>query len=345
MSPIAGTLGDRCSRAHIMAFGNAMLSVVFVLLTIVSHMGKHCFWLAYVLLIIGGIFVPLTSTGRSQMVAQIVERDELATANFFDDTYLQITWLVGPALGGLLISWLGFSWVLLADALSFLICAVLVIRIPTKLSQESLSVRALIFNIANGFRYVYKRPVLIQLAVISFFFNFFYGVYTVALPVMSNRYFGGASGYGILWSAFSAGSLVGGFVFSAWKWRWRIAVSMAGVIVLWGLFTIGFAFVHEYATALFLMFINGLVFTPYGPLYNTLIQRLIPLDMQAKVTSSISPITGLGQPVGDWMSGVALNVLGVVGLLLSSGIATVAVGTTALLSPVFVNRKVDQVAN
>jgi hypothetical protein len=49
---------------------------------------------------------------------------------------------------------------------------------------------------------------LLQLAGLTFFFNFFFGVYSVVLPLMARNHFGGAEAYGLLWSAFAVGSFI-----------------------------------------------------------------------------------------------------------------------------------------
>lgn len=116
-------------------------------------------------------------------------------------------------------------------------------------------------------------------------------------------------------------------------------LSMATVIVLWGILTGMLAFAHQYWVVLGIMVLNGLVYTPYDPLYNTIIQQMVPLRMQAKVTSTIRPITGLGQPTGSWLSGLLATPIGLTGLTLASGIATVVVGCATFMTPQIRNYK------
>jgi MFS family permease len=180
---------------------------------------------------------------------------------------------------------------------------------------------------------------LIQLASITFFFNFFFGVYSIVLPVLAKEHFGGPKAYGLLWSFFAIGSFIGGIIFSRKAWKRPMGPSMAVVILLWGVLTLLLAVAHAYWMALTIMLANGLVFTPYEPLYKTMIQQIVPLRMQAKVSSSIRPITGLGEPVGSWLSGILFAPIGLVGLLITSGVATVAVGCATFLAPRIRNYK------
>ncbi|MCI0184431.1 hypothetical protein MM817_02728 [Acidibacillus sp. S0AB] len=180
---------------------------------------------------------------------------------------------------------------------------------------------------------------LLQLAGLTFFFNFFFGVYSIVLPFMAQNHFGGAKAYGFLWSAFAVGSFLGGIMFSRKSWKWAMGPSMATVIVLWGILTVVLAFAHQYWMVLAIMLVNGLVYTPYEPLYKTIIQQIVPLRMQAKVSSTIRPITGLGQPTGSWLSGLLATHIGTVGLTLASGGATVVVGCATYMTPRIRNYK------
>ncbi|GMA64166.1 hypothetical protein GCM10025859_46060 [Alicyclobacillus fastidiosus] len=109
--------------------------------------------------------------------------------------------------------------------------------------------------------------------------------------------------------------------------------SMATVIILWGILTGLLAIAHQYWMVLGIMLLNGLVYTPYEPLYRTIIQQIVPLRMQAKVSSTIRPITGLGQPTGSWLSGLLATPLGLTGLVLASGVATIVIGCATFMTP------------
>lgn len=332
-SPLAGVLGDRYSRPRLMAVANVLLGVFYVALGVISGLGSAQFWLTYPLLVVASLVSPLATIGRSQLIAELLPESERVAANFFDDVYLHVTWLAGPALAGFAVAWLGYGPVLYLDALSYLVCAGFLMGIPSALHVAGTSFRQLVRNVLDGMRTLVASRVLVQLAVLTFFFNFFFGVYTIALPILARNEYGGARAYGLLWSAFALGSFAGGLYFSRRPWTRKMGPSMASVIALWGVLTIFLAVIHRYDWVLVIMATCGVVYTPYEPLYKTMIQQIVPQKMQAKVSSSISPLTGLGSPVGSSLSGWAFAPLGLSGLWFVSGAATVIVGLAVFVTP------------
>lgn len=339
VNPFAGVLGDRFSRSRMMVLGNVLLALIYGGIAAASRMGTHWIWMSYVLLVLSSIVSPLTSTGRSQLIAELLPESERTAANFFDDVYLHITWLVGPAIAGLSVAWLGYEPVLILDAVSFILCAIFLFSIPSSLHTPGTPFSQLSKNLLDGVKMLKEGRLLLQLAGLTFFFNFFFGVYSIVLPLMARNHFGGAKAYGLLWSAFAVGSFIGGIIFSRKPWKWAIGPSLATVIVLWGILTGLLVLAHEYWMVLGIMLVNGLVYTPYEPLYKTIIQQMVPLRMQAKVSSTIQPITGLGQPTGSWLSGLLATPIGLTGLTLASGIATVIVGCVTFMTPRIRNYK------
>lgn len=339
VNPLAGVLGDRFSRPRLMVTGNVLLALIYGGIAVTSHLGIHWIWVSFVLLACSSVVSPLTSTGRSQLIAELLPTEERTAANFFDDVYLHITWLVGPAIAGLSVAWLGYEPVLMLDAASFIICAFFMLLVPSSLHTPGIPFSQLSKNLLDGVKMLMDGRLLLQLAGLTFFFNFFYGVYLIVLPLMALNHFGGAKAYGFLWSAFAVGSFIGGIIFSRKPWKWAMGPSMATVIVLWGVLTALLAFANQYWMIIGIMLLNGLVYTPYEPLYKTIIQQIVPLRMQAKVSSIIRPITGLGQPIGSWLSGLLATPIGTIGLMLASGVATVVVGCATYMTPRIRNYK------
>jgi MFS family permease len=333
VSPFAGVLGDRYSRSRLMVAGNILLAIIYAGIAAVSQMGSHWIVASYVLVATGSAITPLTSAGRSQLIAELLPAEERSAGNFFDSVYLHLTWLLGPAVAGFCVAWFGYGPVLIMDAVSFLICAGFMYTVPSALHVAGTSFRRLARNLWDGVRTVRASGLLLKLAVLTFFFNFFFGVYDIVLPLMARDNFGGAKAFGLLWTAFAVGSFVGGLLFSRRPWRLPMGSSMAVVIMLWGAFTLLLTLVHGYWMIMAIMMVNGFIYTPYEPLFNTIVQKIVPLPLQAKVSSTLSPITGFGQPTGAWLSGLLATPLGLTGLLLVSGGATVIVGWITFMTP------------
>lgn len=353
-APLAGVIQDKFQRAKVMALGNVLFVFLFTaipLISMVDPMGNM--WLIYLLITTSGVLLPLTG-GASPLIAQLIAKEDLSKANFFHQSAWQIAYLLGPALGGILIAWVGSAPVLFIDAASFLICAALLNRIPVSAqgaSREGAGSSGLVgatrtlsstrADFAEGIRYLMRQPALLALALLTLLFYFFYGPYEVILPILAKTQFGGAEALGLLWSSFAVGTAAGSVVFSAKSWPFRLAPSLATVIILWGVVTMGLAYASSLITAAIVMFLGGLVFSPWGPLSATARQRLVPMSLQGRVFGATAPLTTVGMPLGAWLCGLFLGALSVQTVLLWSGAATIAVGVWGLCMKTF--RDLDRV--
>ncbi|MCY0887336.1 MAG: MFS transporter [Alicyclobacillaceae bacterium] len=342
VSPIAGVLGDRFSRTKLMVSGNCILAIVTAGLGIIiwtyKSKGNVPFWMILCPVLVSFIVQPLAQVGAQQIISEFVPKEEWDVANSVYTVSSQLTWFLGPTLAGILVSAYGLVVPLFIDVFSFLLCAFFLYRIPFKKYESNITIRKLSINFIEGYRYLLRHRILIYNSAIVFFFSFFFGVYGVGLPLLANRQFGGPAAYGVLWSLFAVGTLIGGIIFSSRSWKLPIAKSMNTVVVLWGLLTLLLLInVDSVIWVGLVMLLTGLVYAPYDPYSAILLQRVVSGEMLGKVSGSIRPLTGLGGPIGGFLSGIGVSYLGIHGLFFVSGIGTVAVGVIALLLPSFRN--------
>ena len=76
VNPFAGVLGDRFSRPRLMVTGNMLLALIYVGIAVTSHLGIRWIWVSFALLACSSVVSPLTSTGRSQLIAELLPAEE-----------------------------------------------------------------------------------------------------------------------------------------------------------------------------------------------------------------------------------------------------------------------------
>src|SRR5215813_7277010 len=146
----AGHLADRLSRKHIILWSQALSAIISLALALVSYKhllipqfaplrdGNHALAavaaiferhhqlfhfddpsvpLIYLLLFIGASVRTFSWAARSSFFPTLVPRDAFANAVTWNNSVFQIGSVVGPALSGLLVAYVGFPFVYLLDAL------------------------------------------------------------------------------------------------------------------------------------------------------------------------------------------------------------------------------------
>ena len=331
VGPIAGTVLDRFSRARLMAAANFVLAAIFAAIPLVTiGRGQWHSLMMYGLILLAGLVLPFDTVGSGPLVADIIPSDKLSEANFLSQVIWQVAFLVGPGLGGLLVALTGSRILLLGDAATFMVLAVLMLTIRTGHLGGGIPTAALWREAGAGLQFLVRTPALLTLAVFTLLFNFFYGPFEVLLPDLARLHFGGPAALGLLWFCFSAGALGGALWFSSKQWPFKMAQSFAVIIIVWGVCAATFAWAgRDLWAACAVLLAGGLVYSPWEALAVTAVQRLVPRHMQGRAFGASNVVAAGGMPLGAWLTGISLPLINPRLVFLVCGLVTIGVGMAA----------------
>lgn len=189
-------------------------------------------------------------------------------------------------------------------------------------------------NWLGGFALLLRTKELRLLTSLSVVFFFSYGPLEAALPLYSDRILhAGAQGYGLLWTGFGVGALVGAFCTGVVATQVRPGITQPLIAILWGGFLCPLMMFHSLPLALLCLALGACSWAPYLPIEASLLQRLIEPSMRGQVFGTRLALTTAAAPLGALVGGLLLQYLApdvVIGL---SGIACVFAGVGGLLSP------------
>jgi len=227
-----GPLLDRLERRSLMVGADLVRAAVFGTLPFVSS-AAGIVALALAAGLATGFFRPAVYAG----VPNLVPEDQLPEANALLQTVENVSWAVGPMLGGLLTATAGPHAAYWINAVSFLVSAVLVVRISKRLLQSQTALtRGHWRDLADGFVAVMRsRPLL---AVLTAWGIASIGVGAISLSevfLAKDTLHAGDFGYGLLYGGIGTGLVIGSWWSSAVVDRLGIARAYAGALVVMAL--------------------------------------------------------------------------------------------------------------
>jgi len=318
---ITGWVADRFDRRRLLMVTQSalMLLAIAVGILLLTHvMTLPLMWL----FALGfGIANAFDAPARQAFVSDVVAKENTSNAVALNAASFNTARLIGPAIGGILIVLVGTGWMFLANAATFL--AMLIALWAMRTDELVPRVRASgAARLADGFRYVARRPDLIVTFVMVFLIGAFGMNFPIFASTMALEFGRDADGYGLLSSVLAIGSLAGALL-SARRDRARLRVaiyaaggfgvvslvsSMMPTYVLYAatLVFVGFCTVTMLTTA------NGYVQTSTDP---ALRGRVLALYMAVIMGS-----TPIGAPIAGWVATTfgpraAIQVGAVAGLL------------------------------
>jgi MFS family permease len=266
----AGPLVDRVSRKLLIVTSDLARLVVFAALPYVRS-ATDVLVLAAVAGVANSFFRPAVFAG----MPNLVDEEELAGAA----SLLQATeWLaasIGPLVGGVVVSAGGVDVVYWVNAATFLVSAILLVRIPAALlhSEQGIT-RGHWHDLREGVS-LFRRSRVLQTVLFGFGFAMLaVGLINVSEIFLATRTFdSGAFGYGLLWSGTGVGLVVGSILSGAILEAHETPGEYALVFVPWAVGTLAAAVSPNIWVASFAMMLagvgNGLTF----PMSVVLVQR------------------------------------------------------------------------
>ncbi len=283
-------------------------------------------------------FDPAGTTARQSMLPEAATRAgwTLDRTNSVYDAVLNLGFMVGPGIGGVMIATVGginTMWITAgAFALSFLAMAAL--RLDGTGTPDHAGHRnGLVSGIAEGLRFVWNTRVLRTLGLIDLAVTAMYlPMESVLFPkYFTDRHQPAQLGWALMALAFGgvAGAL--GYAVLATHMRRRTAVLTA--TLAFGAATVGIAFLPPLPVILLFSAVIGLVYGPIQPIYNHVMQTRAPHRLRGRVVGVMAGLTYSAGPVGLLVAGPLADTAGLTVAFLALAVPILLIGLVAIGLP------------
>jgi MFS family permease len=325
-----GHLADRFDRRWVLACMLSLTAADAAAMGVVCYYHVPAAWI-YLLLVVNAVGQALGAPSRTALLPWIVPPDQFSGAVAWNSTVFQIATMVGPAVGGWLLSMSVHGGVpcALAVVVVFRLCGLggtLLLRTnrPDR-KQSSVSLETLV----AGVRFVWGHKAI--LATISLdLFAVLLGGATFVLPAFADKVLGfpearvGAV-VGYLRSAEAVGAITMAILLAHLPPIRRAGRTMLWAVAGFGVATICLGLSRYLWVALAAMFLIGALDNISVVVRHTLIQLLTPDDMRGRVTAVNNVFIVASNELGGMESGLTAGLFGLVPSIVGGGVGAILV--------------------
>jgi MFS family permease len=327
----AGYLADRYHRPRLVMLSLALMAATSLILAVLSS-SQGSVTLMYVFLFLDAAAVILGRPARVAIMPQLVPAAVFPNAVMWNTSLNQLTAVVGPALGGLVVAINVPSAYVLA-AVSSLIYLLMLARLHLSDGSKVTGADPL-KALVEGVRFVWNKRIILSMITLDMFAVLLGGA-VYLLPIYAQDILNvGPSGFGWLRAAPALGALA-----MALSMVYLPPMQHAGRTMMWsvagfGMATIVFGLSESFWLSFAMLFLTGAFDNVSMIVRQTLIQLLTPDVMRGRVAAVNSIFIGASNELGGLESGLVAHYWGPVFSAVSGGIGTLlVVGATALASP------------
>jgi Transmembrane secretion effector len=333
VSLVGGALADRLDRRLLLAIAQLAVITAAGALAAAALTGKPP---VILVLVLGGLLAggaALDGVTRTAIIPNVLGPERLRTGLALNFGIYQVTGIIGPAIGGLLISVTSVGTTYLVDAASCLamLAAALAIAPQPPIRADHPPVLS---SIAEGLRFVRSNRALagsfaIDLVAMTF------GMPRALFAVLSlTVYHAGASGAGALYSAVAAGATLA-VLTSGWiRHARRLGQIVIGAVLVWGAAIALVGLVDTIVPAIALLALAGFADSVSAVCRSTINQTVTPDELRGRMSAVFSLVVTSGPRLGDIESGTVAGLTSVRVSVTSGGLAClVGVGLIMLAFP------------
>jgi MFS family permease len=337
MALLGGAIADRTDRRRVLLLDQIALVLCAAALAALAALGRPPVPLLYVL---GGLlagFGAIQNVTRAAILPNLVSPERLRPALALSFGLYQLTLVVGPALGGLLIAAVGLGAAYAMNAVSCLAMVGALVGMAPQPPERRGEPLPVLRSIAEGLRFVRGNQALMGCFAIDLVAMTF-GMPRALFAVLSvSVYHAGAEGTGLLYAAVSAGATV-----AALTTGWLAHARRLGLITIWAVVAWGAAIAlaglaGSIVLAALLLAAAGAADSVSAVCRTTINQTVTPDHMRGRMSSVYSLVVTSGPRLGDVESGAMAGLAGPRfavtsgGLLCLAGVAVICALFPALL--------------
>ncbi len=314
----AGRLADTNKKREIMVISDFLNAVLMLVIGILISNNTTAVPL-YILIFLSSTLNVFFKPALLASIPLIVSRDDLTQANASVNTTNQIANVLGPAVGGILISQFDIAWVFYLNAITFFISSVAELFItvrPIKVIKEGGYIKSFI----NGLNVLKKDPSLLRLIIVGgFLINLFLAPTFAFITYICGEVLEvGAKGLGTADSVLALGAVIGSLTVMYFSKFDKKKLAILGLVLEGVALLIGGLWDTYLSLLIWSMLLGiGLSFAGIG--ISTLTQLITPEDYLGRVNSVSGAFSAISVPLGTLVGGIVLENVNIYLILLIYG--------------------------
>jgi len=333
ITPFGGVIADRFNKRTLLIVTQSASAIVSVITTLMVFLGWMTYEYLFFISFAAGAIFSLNGPARQALVPLLVPQHRLMNAVSLQMGSQNLTRIVAPAIGGLLIAPIGVGWVFVITTFCFLFAIISEFRLPSHGLVGSKKIESTFESMRGGFHFIRETPTIALLLIAGMIMPFFAFPLQTLLQVHSSEVLNMSDGraYGFLMAAGGIGGVIGAIIAATldkFPSKGRL-MFFSGLIMACFIFL--FARTDTFALA-FLFFagsnIGQMLFMASN---NTVIQALSPGEMRGRVNSftmmsfGVMPLgviplgfaaENFGTPITFMVSAIILALVIILGFLL-----------------------------
>ena len=334
---VAGTAVDFVGRRRVSLISDSLSGTAVAAVPLIAwSSGPDALNVAVlaVLAFFAAAFDPAGTTARQSMLPEAAARADwsLDHTNSIYEAILNLGFIVGPGIGGLMIATVGginTMWIT-AGSFGLSLFAIAALRLEgTGKPHHATRPEGLRSGIAEGMRFVWNLRVLRTLGLIDLAVT---ALYLPMESVLFPKYFADQHqpaqlGWALM--ALGAGGVAGALGYAVLSKYTRRRTAVLTATLTFGAATAGIAFLPPLPVILVLCAVTGLVYGPIQPIYNYVMQTRAPHHLRGRVVGVMTGLTYAAGPLGLLVAGPLTDAAGLKVTFLTLAVPILLIGLVA----------------
>ena len=330
----SGSFADRFDCRWLIQVSQGLFITASIGWGVLFLTGELQVWHVAILLVVHGVAGLISAPSSKLIIHEMVGKEKLVSAISLNASLRPLAHMLGPLIGGGLMTWVGPGWGFLANVAIYLPLSVLLLYLPYGGAVERRGGEAGWDYVLQGLATVRRSLTIVALLVVVASTSFLVGnTFQAFMPPFAERLGASATGYSILLLAGGLGALGGGFLIG-WIGSTKLRpVVVTTAVLMWTVLLIFFSFSTVYWISFGLLVLVGTTQIVFTSMAQSIIQAWAPPAVRGRVMG-VYNLASSGTRVlsGVFLGSVAMR-LGVVRglIILAASIGVVVLATSSII--------------
>ena len=304
LASLGGYVGDRYNRHRGVVWTQTTAMILSFVLAALTLLGAVRVWEIVLIAFFAGIVNAFDVPIRQAFLVQMVGKEDLPNAIALNSSIFNGARIVGPALAGFAIAWIGEGWCFFLNGISFLAVIIALLMMRLDKFEPRASKGSPLQNFVQGFRFAMSdRPIRSALLLMSLM-SLLGMQYSVFMPIFARDILhGGPSRLGLLMSFAGVGAIAGALHFAGRTDYKGLVEWIAATSTTCSLGIVLFSQSRVYWLSAVALLAVGFSATSQMAATNTMVQGRVPDELRGRIMAVYATMFMGVQPLGALIAG------------------------------------------